>query len=259
MFQILQGPPDVSIEHNTFIQARGGSGGTSLVFFDPNSESGVASGFRFTDNIGAWPVSGSSRAEGNPTLDFYTPAATFLKNALIGRNEALYPAGNFFPPDIGAVGFTSIADNNYRLAAGSPYRDAGTDGKDLGADPDGAEDALRELRLVVIDIKPGENPPEINTKSRGILPLAILSSRTFSVPDMVDIATLTFGATGRERSLAFCNPNGEDVNGDGRLDLVCHFNTGDTGLKRGDRQAVLRGRTVQNGLIEGSAEVLIVN
>jgi hypothetical protein len=48
------------------------------------------------------------------------------------------------------------------------------------------------------------------------------------------------------------------VNGDGRLDLVCHFNTRDTGLKRGDRQAVLRGRTVQDGLIEGSAEVLIV-
>jgi hypothetical protein len=258
MFQIQQGPPDVSIEHNTFIQAQGGPGGTSLIFFDPNSESGVASGFRFTDNIGAWPVSGSSRAEGNPTLELYTPAATFLKNALIGRNEALYPAGNFFPPDIGAVGFTSIADNNYRLAPASPYKGAGTDGKDLGADLGGAEDALRELRLVVIDIKPGENPPEINTKSRGILPLAILSSMTFSVPDMVDIATLTFGATGRERSLAFCNPNGEDVNGDGRLDLVCHFNTGDTGLKRGDRQAVLRGRTVQNGLIEGSAEVLIV-
>jgi len=71
--------------------------------------------------------------------------------------------------------------------------------------------------------------------------------------------TLTFGATGKERSLAFCNPNGEDVNGDGRLDLVCHFTTGDTGLKRGDRQAALRGRTVQDGLIEGSAEVLIVN
>ena len=157
MFQIEQEPPDVSIEHNTFIQAQGGPGGTSLMFFDPNSEPGVASGFRFTDNIGAWSVSGSSRAEGNPTLDFYTPAATFLKNALIGRNEALYPAGNFFPPDIGAVGFTSVADNNYRLAAGSADEGAGTDGKDLGADLDGAEDALRELRLVVIDIKPGED------------------------------------------------------------------------------------------------------
>ena len=193
------------------------------------------------------------------SLDFYTPVATFLKNVLISRNSDLYPAGNFFPPSAAAVGFTSTADNNYRLVAGSSYKDAGTDGLDLGADIDGVEDAMRELRLVTIDIKPGENPVTINTKSEGKLPLAILSSRVFSAPGMVDTASLTFGATGRELSLAFCNPNGEDVNGDGRLDLVCHFNTSDTGLKPGDTQALLKGRTVLNGLIEGSYNVRIVH
>jgi hypothetical protein len=259
MFQILQGPPDVSIEHNTFIQAQGGAGGTWALFFDPNSTLGIADRFRFTDNIALWGVTGSSRAEGSPTLDFYTPIATFLKNALIGRIADRYPTGNFFPPTTAEVGFTSSADNNYRLVAGSPFKGAGTDGRDLGADIAGAEDALRELRLVTIDIKPGENPAVINTRSNGRLPLAILSSRSFPAPEMIDIATLTFGATGREHSLAFCNPNGEDVNGDGRLDLVCHFNTLDTGLKTGNTQAVLKGRTLQNGLIEGSDEVLIVH
>jgi hypothetical protein len=255
MFQVLQGPPDVSIEHNTFIQAQGGAGGTWMLFFDPNSMLGIADRFRFKNNIASWGVTGSGMAEGFQTLDYYTPNAKFLKNALIGSNADLYPAGNFFPPTAAAVGFT----DDYRLAAGSPYKCAGTDGKDLGADIAGAEDALRELRLVVIDIKPGENQADINTKSRGKLPLAILSSRTFSAPQMVDTSTLTFGATGRERSLAFCNRNGEDVNGDGRLDLVCHFNTRDTELKRSDRQAVLKGRTVQNGLIEGSDDVRIVH
>jgi len=259
MFQILQGPPDVSIEHNTFIQAQGGAGGTWTLFFDPNSTLGTSDRFRFTDNIASWGVTGSGRAEGSPTLNFYTPIATFLKNALIGRNQDLYPAVNFFPTTAADIGFTSTADNNYRLAAGSPYKGAGTDGLDLGADIAGAEDALKELRLVTIDIKPGENPATINTLSEGKLPLAILSSRAFSAPDMVDIASLTFGATGRERSLAFCNPNGEDINGDGRLDLVCHFNTSDTGLKPGDTQAVLKGRTVQNGLVEGSDRVRIVH
>ena len=67
MFQIQQGPPEVSIEHNTFIQAQGGVGGTNLLFFDPFSAAGVSDGFQFTDNIGAWPVSGSSRSEGIPT------------------------------------------------------------------------------------------------------------------------------------------------------------------------------------------------
>jgi hypothetical protein len=259
MFQILQGPPDVIIEHNTFIQAQGGPGGTWMNFFDPNSALGIADGFRFTDNIASWGVTGSSTAEGSPTLDFYTPNATFMKNAIIGRDANLYPAGNFFPPDAAAVGFTSTADNNYRLAAGSPFKDAGTDGRDLGADIAGAEDALRELRLVVIDIKPGKNPATINTKSRGKLPMAILSSRSFSAPKMIDTDSLTFGATGRERSLAFCIPIGIDVNRDGRRDLVCFFNTRDTGLSTGDTKAVLKGRTVQNGLIEGSDEVRIVH
>ncbi len=259
MFQVLQGPPDVSIEHNTFIQAQGGAGGTWSLFFDPNTTLGLADGFRFIDNIVSWGVTGSGRPEGSPTLDFYTPNATFLKNALIGRNNDLYPAGNFFPPDSAAVGFTSTVGSNFQLAASSPYRDAGTDGRDLGADIPGASDALRVLRLVAINIKPGEKQPAtINTKSKGKLPLAILSTRTFPAPAMVNTASLTFGSTGRERSLAFCNRNGEDVNGDGRLDLVCHFNTTETGLKTGDTQAVLMGRTVQNGLIEGSDEVRIV-
>ncbi|HEU0139431.1 MAG TPA: hypothetical protein VFQ79_06970 [Bryobacteraceae bacterium] len=76
---------------------------------------------------------------------------------------------------------------------------------------------------------------------------------------MVDSTSLTFGSTGRERSLAFCNPNGEDVNGDGRLDLMCHFNTAGTALKSSDKQAVLKGRTVTDGLIEGSQEIRIVH
>ncbi|MCL4852406.1 MAG: hypothetical protein KJZ78_13610 [Bryobacteraceae bacterium] len=118
---------------------------------------------------------------------------------------------------------------------------------------------MKELRLVTIAIKPGENLPVINTKSGGKLPVAILSSATWSAPAMVDSTSLTFGSTGRERSLAFCNPNGEDVNGDGRLDLMCHFNTAGTALKSGDKQAVLKGRTVTDSLIEGSQEIRIVH
>jgi hypothetical protein len=263
MFQILQGPPDVRIEHNTCIQAQGGAGGTWMLFFDPSSTVGVADRFRFINNIASWGVTGSDTAEGSATLDHYTPNFKFMNNALVGRNTDLYPVRNYFPPTKADVGFTSIEDNNYRLAADSPYKRAGTDRRDLGADIAGVEDALKELRLVAIDIKPGKGPGEshsiINTRSNGKIPIAILSSKTFSARDLVDTDTLTFGATGRERSLVFCNHHGEDVNGDGRLDLVCHFKTSDTGLKSGDRQAILRGRTVENGLIEGTGEVRVVH
>jgi len=258
MFQVLQGPPDVSIEHNTFIQSQGGEGGTWMFFFDPNSALGLTDRFKFKDNIASWGVTGSGTAEGSPTLNYYTPDATFLNNALIGRAPGLYPSRNFFPPATTTVGFTSIADNDYRLVAGSPYKGAGTDRNDLGADIAGVEAALKELRLVAIEIKPEENSTIIDRKSKGKVPLAILSSRSFSAPDLIVTATLTFGATGRERSLAFCNPEGEDVNGDGYLDLVCHFNNSEIGLKSDDTQAFLRGRTVDNGLIEGTDEIRVV-
>ena len=39
----------------------------------------------------------------------------------------------------------------------------------------------------------------------------------------MNTGSLTFGHSGDEKSLAFCDPGGQDVNGDGLPDLVCHF------------------------------------
>src|SRR5262249_15966685 len=47
-----------------------------------------------------------------------------------------YPPDNFFPPSFDQVGFTNLAGGNYRLASASPYKNAGTDGKDIGCDID---------------------------------------------------------------------------------------------------------------------------
>jgi hypothetical protein len=258
MFQIQQGPPDVSIEHNTFIQAQGGDGGTWALYFDPNSDLGKLERFRFVDNIALWGATGGSTAEGSPAFEYHTPGVAFLKNVLAGRDAALYPAGNFFPASAGDIGFASAAKKDYRLAAGSPYKGAGTDGKDLGADIAAAEDALKELRFVTLAGEGGKDPAVIEAKSKGTLRVAILSSTAFAAPAMIDTASLTFGATGKERSLASCERRGEDVNRDGRPDLVCRFNAADTGLNGGETQAVLKGRTARNGLIEGSGKVRIV-
>src|SRR5262249_9963031 len=48
----------------------------------------------------------------------------------------------FFPADLNSIGFTDLINANYRLAASSPYKGAGTDGKDLGADIDALTAAL---------------------------------------------------------------------------------------------------------------------
>ena len=116
------------------------------------------------------------------------------------------------------------------------------------------------LQEVQIDIKPGSDPNSISTKTRrpSTIPVAILSAPDFDAPSEVDNASLTFGRTGDEESLVFCTRSAEDVDGDGLLDQVCHFNTQDTGFQCGDTEGILRGQTVDGVPIEGSDSVRIV-
>lgn len=111
---------------------------------------------------------------------------------------------------------------------------------------------------VAIDIKPGSDPNSINPKSKGNIPVAILSTQEFYAPEMVNEDSLTFGATGEEDSLAFCNAEGEDVNGDGLEDLVCHFYTQLTGFRCDDTEGVLKGMTMDGAPIEKTDSVRIV-
>jgi len=111
---------------------------------------------------------------------------------------------------------------------------------------------------VAIDIKPGSAVSAINPASKGTTPVAILSSATFDAPTMVDQSRLTFGRTGDEPSLAFCNGAGEDVNADGILDLVCHFTTRTTGFLPGDTAGVLKGKTVTGAAILGTDSIRVV-
>ncbi len=113
------------------------------------------------------------------------------------------------------------------------------------------------VATVDIDIKPGSDPNSINTNSKGTMPVAILSSDEFDATT-VNKDSLTFGAKGDEDSLAKCTKSNEDVNDDGLLDIVCHFNTQDTGFQAGDTEGILRGQTLDGEPIEGRDSVRIV-
>jgi hypothetical protein len=67
----------------------------------------------------------------------------FFKNAIISSPAnyppSKWPTGNFFPADPAAVDFVNFNHGNggdYHLLPSSPYKNAGTDGRDLGADID---------------------------------------------------------------------------------------------------------------------------
>lgn len=109
-----------------------------------------------------------------------------------------------------------------------------------------------------IDIRPGKLPNKVNPISRGTIavavlsrPKAIFSDGRFDAPAMVDKSTLTFGATGNEKSLTRCSGRNRDVNFDGLADLTCRFRIGQTGIKSGDTTAILRFSDVNGIPYEG--------
>ncbi len=108
---------------------------------------------------------------------------------------------------------------------------------------------------IVIDIKPGSDENPINMRNQGVIPVAILSSENFNAPMEVELNpdTLTFGRAGTETSLAFAKP--EDVNGDGLLDLICHFFTQETKFECDDVEGILRG--ILNGTAAGDNGAII--
>ncbi len=112
---------------------------------------------------------------------------------------------------------------------------------------------------VDISIKPDAAPPvPITVKPPGKIPVAILSTPRFNAVTSVDARSLTFGRTGTEQSLAFCDSGGEDINGDGLLDLVCHFQNQSTGFRPGDAVGVLKGKTILQLQIMGQEAIRVV-
>lgn len=115
-----------------------------------------------------------------------------------------------------------------------------------------------QVQQINIDIKPGSGGrAPINPRSKGKIPVALLSSAGFDAMN-VDTESLSFGATGTEKSLSHCNPNGRDVNGDGRLDLVCHFENEQAGFAKGDLEAIVQGKMKFGTRFEGRGLLKVV-
>jgi hypothetical protein len=99
-------------------------------------------------------------------------------------------------------------------------------------------EAADEPLTLKIDIKPGTFPNDVNLKSRGVIPVAVLTNEHFDART-VDCSTVRFGATGTEAAPAHFAL--EDVDGDGDFDLIFQFRTENTGILPGATSAYLRG------------------
>jgi hypothetical protein len=132
LFQVVNGADAVTIDHNTGFQS------SQIIIADgiPNTK------FVYQNNItphNLYGVMGSGYATGISSLDHFFPGFVFEKNLIegiapSGVSQSKYPASTLFAPDWGAVNFVDFAKGNYALAPSSRYKNAGTDGKDIGAD-----------------------------------------------------------------------------------------------------------------------------
>ncbi|HEY8133462.1 MAG TPA: hypothetical protein VII12_16420 [Thermoanaerobaculia bacterium] len=142
LFQMTDGAEDVTVDHNTAFQ----TGSVLVAGAEPHPR------FTFTNNLVAnneYGVAGDSNY-GNPNgaLRTYFPSAVFSNNVLQGGQASDYPSGNFFPGSMSDVGFVNYAGGDYRLRTDSAYKDAGTDGKDIGANIDSIDPPALRHRAV---------------------------------------------------------------------------------------------------------------
>jgi len=140
VYQILNGHTDMTIDHTTAVN------GHSVVVFSGAPNTNLV----YRNNIAAhndFGVFGDNVGVGDDALDTYAPGCVFVKNVLAGGFPSLYVRhpGNFLnpPANLADVGFVDLAGGDYHLAAGSQFKNLGTDGKDLGADIDAVNAATQ--------------------------------------------------------------------------------------------------------------------
>jgi hypothetical protein len=153
------GLQNLSFEHNTVFNT-----GTTLYL--SQASVGPLTNLTWRNNIfvgAGYGIVGEGTGNGVLALDGYAPGPTwvYLKNAVVGpwpnRNGVKPPPSsplqfpdtgtNFFPASQSAVGYTNVAAgptdyHGYVLTNASPFRLAGTDGKDLGVDYTALDTAL---------------------------------------------------------------------------------------------------------------------
>ena len=141
--QIGGEPAAITFDHNTILHS-----GNIVTFYSGSYitasgakvTGGPVTGFVFRNNLvphNAYGIFGTGQAYGNGSLAYYAPGAVVQRNVMASSSSlaSRYPPDNQFP-SIAAFNatFQNAAAQNYRLAAGSPYIGAATDGKDIGCD-----------------------------------------------------------------------------------------------------------------------------
>ncbi len=125
--------------------------------------------------------------------------------------------------------------------------------KDGGVTTTAGSHTIALTQRVTVDIKPGNAQNKVNAKSQGVIPVAIYTTDDFDAATIDGSTVLLAGINADHFAL-------EDVDGDGDLDLILHFDTQSViavlGIDLGSGESVtvnaeLTGQTIDNVFIEG--------
>jgi uncharacterized delta-60 repeat protein len=112
---------------------------------------------------------------------------------------------------------------------------------------------------VSVDVKPDSSDNVIPLQSNGVIPVAILTTDEFDAAS-VEPASVCFGSatdpTTRDCIAKQGTGHLQDVNGDARSDLLLQYETQQTGIRPGDTQACLTGKTYNGISIEGCDRIV---
>jgi len=115
---------------------------------------------------------------------------------------------------------------------------------------------------VAVDVKPGSDVNPINTKSKGVIPVAVLTTDDFDAttinPETVRFGSLSSILSNVGAVLAHSDGHIEDVNDDGYPDFMGHFATQDAGFTSDDEYGWFVGETTDGESIAGRDMVQIL-
>jgi len=149
IFQLASEPFDITIQHNTVASSAPIAGGLIrgyTMYFGDAYGSRPITGVILQDNIflaryGPWFMSGAPLNQGQ-AWDSKTPGYIWTNTVWAGPwpsaggyNNTTYMkqgSGNAYPADEAVISYTNVNIDDYSLSATSPYKNAGSDGTDIG-------------------------------------------------------------------------------------------------------------------------------